>query len=47
MQYMLERIGVCLAAFKIKSQDVSIILEARNQKYSSLISFVQAIQKTP
>lgn len=47
MQYLLERIGVCLATYRILAEDVRIILEAREQQYSSLISFVEAIQKRP
>lgn len=47
MQYLLERVGQALGKFGISAQNVSIRLEARAQQYSSLISFVDAIQKNP
>jgi hypothetical protein len=46
-QYLLERVGVCLATYGIASDEVRILLEAREQRYGSLLSFVKAIQKKP
>lgn len=47
MQYILERIGQSIDVFWIKGHPVKILLEAREQKYSSLLSFVEALQKNP
>ncbi len=47
MQYLLERIGECIAAFRLNPNQVRILVEARAQQYSSLLSFIEAIQKNP
>lgn len=46
-QYLLEMIGICSTKLNIDGKNFKIFLEARNQRYSSLISFVQEIQKNP
>ncbi len=46
-QYLLEMIGSFLATFSIPQDQVKIILETRNQRYDSLLAFVQAIQRNP
>ncbi|WFE75172.1 hypothetical protein [Roseinatronobacter sp. S2] len=46
-QYLLERVSNALSVCGISRESVSIRLEARDQQYSSLISFVKRIQTTP
>ncbi|MCC6207993.1 MAG: DUF3800 domain-containing protein [Gammaproteobacteria bacterium] len=46
-QYLLERIGEVVSSFGLGADRVRILLEARAQRYSSLLSFVESIQKTP
>ena len=46
-QYLLERVAAGIEASGIKKDTISIRLEAREQRYSSLISFVQKIQDQP
>lgn len=46
-QYLLERVGTSINEFKINKHLVSIRLEAREQQYSSLISFIRKIQDNP
>jgi hypothetical protein len=47
MQYLLERVGDVMGAYGIRRDQVRIVLEARQQRYSSLLSFVDSIQKNP
>ena len=47
MQYLLERIGHTVASLGIDKKHVRIVLEAREQRYSSLLSFIETIQKNP
>jgi Protein of unknown function (DUF3800) len=47
MQYLLERVGEAMAKLGIKGSEVRILLEARAQQYSSLLSFIDNIQKNP
>jgi hypothetical protein len=47
MQYLLERVGDFFGAMNVPKRDIRILLEAREQTYSSLLSFVAAIQKNP
>jgi hypothetical protein len=46
-QYLLERVGACLITYGISADQTRIVLEAREQRYSSLISFIRSIQQTP
>ncbi|WP_071798488.1 DUF3800 domain-containing protein [Natronohydrobacter thiooxidans] len=46
-QYLLERLGRIIATLGIDKDSVSIKIEARDQQYSSLISFVKKIQNNP
>ena len=47
LQYLLERVGDALGKFGIPASDVRIRLEARAQRCSSLLSFIESIQKNP
>lgn len=47
MQYLLERVGAATSALGIKSNELRVVLEAREQQYSSLLSFVSKIQANP
>ncbi|MEP2654519.1 MAG: hypothetical protein ABJH07_01955 [Sedimentitalea sp.] len=47
MQYQLERIGDAMGAFQIPAKQTRIQLEAREQQYSSLLSFIEKIQNNP
>lgn len=47
LQYLFEKVGDVLGKFRIPSNEVRIRLEAREQQYSSLISFLGKIQKNP
>jgi hypothetical protein len=47
LQYLLERVGYALGKLGIPASDVRIRLEARAQKYSSLLSFIDSIQRNP
>ena len=47
MQYLLERVGAAIAAYGLRKQDVRIVLEAREQQYSSLLAFIAKIQGNP
>lgn len=47
LQYQLERIGAGMIGMKIKSSELRVQIEAREQKYSSLLAFVAKIQKNP
>ncbi|MCC5962648.1 MAG: DUF3800 domain-containing protein [Rhodobacteraceae bacterium] len=46
-QYLLERVANALLVCGVSREQVNIQLEAREQQYSSLISFIRAIQKNP
>lgn len=47
IQYLLEKVGDALGKFGIPTSDVRIRLEARAQRYSSLLSFIDSIQRNP
>jgi hypothetical protein len=47
MQYLFERIGDAVGKLGIPRAELRIRLEARAQKYSSLISFIDSIQRNP
>jgi hypothetical protein len=47
MQYLLERIGQAVGSYGLAKSNVRILLEARSQQYSSLLSFIENIQKNP
>lgn len=47
MQYLLERLGDCVGKSGLRNEQVRILLEARAQQYSSLMSFVNSIQRNP
>lgn len=46
-QYLFERIGDVVGAFKFSSEEIQIRLEAREQQYSSLLSLIDSIQRNP
>lgn len=47
MQYLLERVGAATGALGITSNELRVVLEARKQQYSSLLSFIAKIQSNP
>ena len=47
MQYLFERLGDALIAYGIEKTEVRFRLEAREQQYSSLMSFIDSIQRNP
>lgn len=47
MQYLLERVGFSLSKMRIKASDVRILVEAREQRYDSLLAFLRTIQQNP
>ena len=47
MQYLLERIGEASASMNVPKHKIRIVLEAREQQYSSLLHFIKRIQDTP
>lgn len=46
-QYLLERIGETVSVFNVDAKNLNIKLEAREQKYDSLLYFIDKIQKNP
>lgn len=46
-QYLFEKLGSLLGSLKITKESVFIRLEARDQQYSSLLSFIEKIQNSP
>ena len=47
MQYLFERLGDAFGVFGMKKEKIRILLEAREQQYSSLLSFIDTIQRNP
>lgn len=45
-QYLFEQIGQVLGVYELPKEKVRILIEARTQQYSSLLSFLNSIQKT-
>lgn len=46
-QYLFEQIGQVVGGYEIPKEQIRILLEARAQQYSSLLSFLNSIQRNP